>query len=101
MSDPIVEPVVHDVTAVLHHSVAAGMPLLLLLDFDGTLVELAPEPDAIVVPAGAHHNLINTGDKPLRLYTIYGPPNHVDKLLEHTKAEAETSREVFDGVTSE
>jgi|GEM_PF-631614 len=53
MSDPIVEPVVHDLTAVLHHSVAAGMPLLLLLDFDGTLVELAPEPDAIVVPAGA------------------------------------------------
>jgi mannose-6-phosphate isomerase-like protein (cupin superfamily) len=57
--------------------------------------------DGLIVPAGAKHNLINTGDKPLRLYTIYGPPNHVDKLVEKTKAEAETSSEVFDGVTSE
>ena len=55
----------------------------------------------LIVPAGAQHNLINTGVKPLRLYTIYGPPNHIDRLLEHTKAEAETSRAVFDGVTSE
>lgn len=57
--------------------------------------------DGLIIPAGAKHNLINTGDKPLRLYTIYGPPNHVDKLVEQTKAEAETSSEVFDGVTSE
>lgn len=57
--------------------------------------------DGLIVPAEAKHNLINTGDKPLRLYTIYGPPNHVDKLVEKTKAEAETSSEVFDGVTSE
>ncbi len=57
--------------------------------------------DGLIVPAGAKHNLINTGDKPLRLYTIYGPPNHVDKLVEKTKSEAETSSEVFDGVTSE
>lgn len=57
--------------------------------------------DALIVPAGAKHNLINTGDISLRLYTIYGPPNHRDKLLEDTKAEAEASREVFDGVTSE
>jgi mannose-6-phosphate isomerase-like protein (cupin superfamily) len=57
--------------------------------------------DGLIIPAGAKHNLINTGDKPLRLYTIYGPPNHVDKLVEKTKAEAETSSEVFDGVTSE
>ncbi len=57
--------------------------------------------DGLVVPAGARHNLVNTGDKPLRLYTIYGPPNHVDKLVVETKAEAEGMREVFDGVTSE
>jgi mannose-6-phosphate isomerase-like protein (cupin superfamily) len=57
--------------------------------------------DGIIVPAGAKHNLINIGDAPLRLYTIYGPPNHVDKLLEQDKAAALASTEVFDGVTSE
>jgi hypothetical protein len=45
--------------------------------------------------------VLNTGDESLRLYTIYGPPNHVDKLVEVTKSEAEASREVFDGVASE
>lgn len=57
--------------------------------------------DGLIIPAGAKHNLTNTGDKPLHLYTIYAPPNHIDKLVEHTKAEAEASREVFDGVASE
>jgi mannose-6-phosphate isomerase-like protein (cupin superfamily) len=57
--------------------------------------------DAIIIPAGARHNLTNTGDKPLRLYTLYGPPNHVDKLVEKRKADALASSEVFDGVASE
>ncbi len=57
--------------------------------------------DAIIVPAGAKHNLTNTGDKPLRLYTLYGPPNHIDKLVEKRKADALTSTEVFDGVATE
>jgi len=57
--------------------------------------------DGLIVPAGAKHNLVNTGDTSLLLYTIYGPPNHIDKLVQETKAEAETSREVFDGVASE
>ncbi len=57
--------------------------------------------DGLIVPAGARHNLRNTGDKFLRMYTIYAPPNHVDKLIEVTRAEADSSREVFDGVTSE
>lgn len=57
--------------------------------------------DGLIVPAGAKHNLVNTGEKTLRLYTIYGPPNHIDKLVEDTKAEAGASREVFDGVASE
>lgn len=54
-----------------------------------------------IVPAGAKHDLVNTGDKLLRLFTIYGPPNHIDKLVEKTKAEAEPSGEVFDGVASD
>ena len=57
--------------------------------------------DAIIVPAGALHNLINTGDKPLRLYTLYAPPNHVDGLVEKRKADAQASTEVFDGVATE
>lgn len=57
--------------------------------------------DGLIVPGGAKHNLINTGDKTLRLYTIYGPPNHIDKLVQQEKSEALASTEVFDGVASE
>jgi len=57
--------------------------------------------DAIIVPAGALHNLINTGDKPMKVYTVYGPPNHVDHLKQKTKAMAEASKEQFDGKTTE
>jgi mannose-6-phosphate isomerase-like protein (cupin superfamily) len=67
---------------------------------DGTRRKIEGD-DAIVVPAGARHNVINTGDTALKLYTLYGPPNHLDKLIEPTKADAAASREVFDGVTSE
>lgn len=44
---------------------------------------------AIVIPAGTEHNVINTGSEPLKLYTIYSPPNHPDGKIHHTKAEAE------------
>jgi len=57
--------------------------------------------DAIIVPAGARHNVINTGDKPLKLYTLYGPPNHRDGVVRATKAKAEASEEHFDGKTTE
>ncbi len=57
--------------------------------------------DCVVVPAGAAHNLTNTGDKPLRLYTLYGPPEHMDHLVQKKKAEAEASHEAFDGVATE
>ena len=57
--------------------------------------------DAIVVPAGARHNVINTGDDPLKLYTIYGPPEHMDGVVRPTKAEAEATEEHFDGTTTE
>jgi mannose-6-phosphate isomerase-like protein (cupin superfamily) len=57
--------------------------------------------DAIIVPAGARHNIVNTGDKPLRLYTLYGPPNHLDGFAAATKAQAEKSTESFDGKSTE
>ncbi|MBB3890502.1 mannose-6-phosphate isomerase-like protein (cupin superfamily) [Phenylobacterium haematophilum] len=56
---------------------------------------------AIIVPAGARHNVINTGDKALRLYTLYSPPEHRDGIVRATKAEAEASEEHFDGVLTE
>jgi mannose-6-phosphate isomerase-like protein (cupin superfamily) len=46
---------------------------------------------AIVVPAGLRHNIINTSsEKPLKLYTIYMPPHHVDGVIHKTKADAES-----------
>jgi mannose-6-phosphate isomerase-like protein (cupin superfamily) len=57
--------------------------------------------DAIIVPAGAKHNVINTGDKSLKLHTIYGPPDHKDGVVRATKAEAEATEEHFDGTTTE
>jgi mannose-6-phosphate isomerase-like protein (cupin superfamily) len=57
--------------------------------------------DGIIVPAGARHNIINTGSKRLRLYTIYGPPEHKDGIVERTKAEADATEEHFDGTTTE
>ncbi len=56
---------------------------------------------AVVVPAGARHNIINTGAEPLKLYTIYSPPNHRDGVVHHTRADAEADTEHFDGKTSE
>jgi mannose-6-phosphate isomerase-like protein (cupin superfamily) len=56
---------------------------------------------AIVVPAGARHNVKNTGDTPLKLYTLYGPPEHVDKTVHVTKADAMASKEHFAGQTTE
>ena len=67
---------------------------------DGTKKKIKSD-DAIVVPAGARHNVINTGDKTLKLYTIYGPPEHKDGLVRKTKAEAEASKKHFDGKTTE
>ncbi len=56
---------------------------------------------AVIVPAGALHNVVNTGSKPLKLYTIYGPPEHVDGTVHKTKREADASHEHFDGRTTE
>ena len=55
--------------------------------------------DAIVVPAGARHNVINTGKQSLKLYTLYGPPEHRDGVVHPAKADA--TEEHFDGRTTE
>lgn len=57
---------------------------------------------AVVVPAGANHNIINTSpDEDLKLYTIYSPAEHQDGVVFKTKAEAEAAHEHFDGKTTE
>ena len=57
--------------------------------------------DAVIVPAGARHNVVNTGDAPLRLYTLYGPPEHRHDVVHASKPDAERDDEHFDGRTSE
>ncbi len=57
---------------------------------------------AIVVPAGARHNIINTSDRDsLKLYTIYSPAHHKDAIVRRSKAEAEANEAEFDGKTTE
>ena len=57
---------------------------------------------AIIVPAGARHNIVNTSaTKSLKLYTIYAPAHHKDGIVRSTKAEAESNEAEFDGVTTE
>jgi mannose-6-phosphate isomerase-like protein (cupin superfamily) len=58
---------------------------------------------AVIVPAGARHNVVATGDGPLKLYTLYGPPEHKDGTVHKNKAQADRDHENdhFDGKTTE
>jgi len=56
---------------------------------------------AFIIPAGTWHNVINTGQEDLKVYTIYSPPEHQDKTVHATKADAQAHEEHFDGVTTE
>lgn len=58
--------------------------------------------DAVVVPAGAEHNVVNSSeDNELKLYTIYSPAHHKDGVVRATKADAEADSPDFDGITTE
>jgi len=67
---------------------------------DGVAHDIA-DGSAVVVPAGTRHNIINTGSQPLKLYTLYSPPEHRDGVVRATKQEAEKQEEHFDGKTTE
>ena len=56
---------------------------------------------AIIIPAGTKHNIVNTSSAPMKLYTLYAPPNHRDGVIHRTKADAEADNEKFDGKTTE
>ena len=73
-----------------------------VIDIDG--VGNPVEDDvAVIVPAGARHNVRNTGDEPLQLYTIYGPPEHKEGTVHRDKEQAERDHDNdhFDGRTTE
>lgn len=55
----------------------------------------------VLVPAGTKHNIINTGSGPLKVYTLYAPPNHRDGVVHQTRADAEVDNEHFDRKTTE
>jgi mannose-6-phosphate isomerase-like protein (cupin superfamily) len=58
--------------------------------------------DVTIVPAGARHNVVNTSTtEKLKLYTIYSPAEHMDRVIRKTKQEAESQEEHFDGKTTE
>jgi len=57
---------------------------------------------AVIVPAGAQHNVVNLSEtEELKIYTIYSPPHHKDGTVHTTKKQAETDDEEFDGTTTE
>lgn len=58
--------------------------------------------DVVIIPAGSRHNIINTSEgEDLKMYTIYTPPHHKDKIERVTKEEAQQNEEDFDGLTTE
>ena len=59
---------------------------------DGKTKKVGPG-DVVVVPAGVKHNFLNDGPNPLVLYTVYGPPDHADGAVHHTKEEADAAEE--------
>ncbi len=68
---------------------------------DGNFYEVG-DGYAVIVPAGAEHNVINVSNsEPLKLYTLYSPPHHKDGIVRETKAEAEANDAEFDGVITE
>ena len=73
-----------------------------IVDIDG-VANAVSDDFAVIVPAGARHNVRNTGNAPLRLYTLYGPPEHLDGIVQVTKADAEARHhdEEWDGGTTE
>ncbi|MBX3189651.1 MAG: cupin domain-containing protein [Labilithrix sp.] len=70
------------------------------VEIDGSRRAVGPG-SAVVVPAGALHDVVADEGKPLQLYTLYAPPKHRDGVVHRTRAEAERDDETFDGRTTE
>lgn len=70
------------------------------ISIDGVVHKVKGD-DAVIVPAGARHNVVSVGKEALKLYTIYAPPEHVDGTVHATCEMAHASHEHFDGRTTE
>ena len=70
------------------------------ISIDGVVHKVKAD-DGIIVPQGARHNVKSVGKEPLKLYTIYGPPEHIDGTVHATCDDAASAHEHFDGVTTE
>ena len=79
--DPDERSAVHGVRHSLHEAVVSGSE------------KAVAQGDLVVVPAGKKHNFLNTGQNPLILYTVYGPPEHADGAVHETKEEADRLEE--------
>ncbi|MDP3875131.1 MAG: cupin domain-containing protein [bacterium] len=86
---------VHDVDQFLRVEKGIGTAILSDIPHDITNGSI------IVVPAGTKHNITNTGSDSMKLYTLYMPPHHRDRVIHKTKTEAEADTEHFDGMTTE
>lgn len=87
---------VHEVDQFIRIEAGAGVAVL-----NGVSHPL-PSEHVVIIPAGTRHNIINTSsDEPLKLYTIYAPPEHKDGEVHRTKEEGEKNEERFDGKTTE
>lgn len=64
---------------------------------DGKTTPIEPG-DVVVVTPGTQHNFLNTGKVPMKIFTTYAPPNHIDGRIQHTKADADADvvDEAFD-----
>lgn len=68
---------------------------------DGNEYEVS-DGHAVIVPAGAEHNVVNASDsEPLKLYTLYSPPHHKDGIMRATREEAEADGPEYDGKPTE
>lgn len=70
------------------------------ISIDGVVHKVKAD-DGVIVPAGSRHNVVSVGKEPLKLYTIYGPPEHRDGVVHKTCGEAHAAHEHFDGKTTE
>ena len=87
---------VHDVDQFLRVEKGTGQAILSDIPHD------LADGSVIIVPAGTKHNVINTSDSKMKLYTLYMPPHHKDGVVHKTKAEGEVdTTDKFDGKTTE
>lgn len=86
---------VHELDQFLRIEQGQGKAVLNTIEYD------IKDDYAVIVPAGVEHNIVNTGDEPMKLYTVYSPPEHKDGTVHKTKREAMEAHEHFDGATTE